>query len=719
MQARFSNPLPPSYNESINEQIRGLLTRAELELVPINELALLPPDKLVAFCQTVINSRPKPSNDLSDARSGLLGANEFLSGVHTLLLRKLPLNIFVSFSLEKQMILATEDFVRRLVDCGVDIHTLCQLDVRGLENAHALYNKNLFVLGIYKNSEAGEKVVHEIQQWIEQQVAPPPYSAEFSMDQRKHKEGSINSAPVMPPVSSIPTIPFNRSELMEMVDFFQEGQEKLIRYIDAIEIQIAIVRKNQSLTDVADALGLIEDHAKSIYDENRFSHLTMANTLRRKILEIIQPTKVIVEKEMQQYNPNDFVELNGRKLTPDDIKLKKNLLIAEQSFIARQPPVHKVLLEHLLKIKKLLIEDTHKMSPHCYIVYTPPTKENEAEEYWVKPFLTVLYEHLTAAGIRVIMHSRDRDVGDRGFDHFVQQYKGRNDVVLIGTPSLRDYFVQQEYTWSKEKRGVGTLLEKQNKEETIFPLLISGTPKTAFPPDFQYESTAVANAYGGYSATLKLLVDFFLKKEIVGFTGAYRQIWDQLNRNIEKIPENNEALYHEINQGYHKPKRYSEDLSVAVSCLRDKVIQEMKAVQLPAQNLPSYAPDLFRARTAIAPSALGLQQRAFPSASSSSNRPSEVNSEASDVTIWCPSSPKELVGGPGGPNSAELVGAPGGANSPAVLVGGSGGSNFFTGLSRQPSHQVSDTDLAENDKTREESHRAKPFPGGLTTCPIS
>jgi hypothetical protein len=586
---------------------------------------------------------------------------------------------------------------------------------------------------------------------LEEQVAqqvlpPPPYTPEDAsllnhvspvnsastvnpesvVVQKGANNLSLSSSALFPPVSSIPAIPFNKSELMEIVECFQEGQEQLLRHLDDIETQLSIVRKNHSLTDVADALGLIENHANSIFTENKFSDQTLANTLKRKILQIIQPTKAIVEKEMLAFNPNDFVELNGRKLAPEEIQLKSKLLLAEQSFIARQSKVHKVLLEHLHMINKLLIEDTHRMSPHCYIVYTPPTDENKGNEYWVKPFLTVLYEHLTAAGIRVIMHSRDMNIGDR-YDLFIQRYKDRNDVVLIGTPSLLEYFIRTEHTHSLEKLAVRGLLEKQNKDEAILPLLISGTPKAAFPSIFEYNSTEIVNAYGGYLATLKLLINFLLRKQIIGYAGEYRQIWNQLVRNIEPIPENNEFLTREINQGYHK--RYSEELGLDVSCLRDQVRQEMLAKQptLLASQVPSYSPDLFKAGAAISQAALSIPKRP-----SKARRTSEEHYyEESEVKIWCPNSPKGLIGNPesvnadaadfvggiGGANSADLVGGPGGANAPAVLVGGPGGLNFLS--SRKPSHEAPPLDLAEDVETSEENHRTKPFPGGMTTCPIS
>ncbi len=113
--------------ESIKEQIQSLLTKGELQIVPVEELARLPQDKLLAFCQKVKESRHV-------YQYGYEVPNMFLSGVDALLRRGISLRSFLSFPLEKQVYLANEGCTWRFADRGGNLEKLCQLEIEDIKD---------------------------------------------------------------------------------------------------------------------------------------------------------------------------------------------------------------------------------------------------------------------------------------------------------------------------------------------------------------------------------------------------------------------------------------------------------------------------------------------------------------------------------------------------------------------------------------------------------
>lgn len=402
--------------------------------------------------------------------------------------------------------------------------------------------------------------------------------------QREYKEGSSHS---------MPAISFNKGQLMEIIECFPEGapQENLVSRLNDIETQVTKIRKNQSMKEIADAVSKIENHAKDIFAENKKYDQVMANTLKTMIFKFIKPIQEIVEAESLKNDPNDFVELREHKLTAEELEFRKRLLYAEQSFIARQPAVHQMLINYLNQIKKLLIPDSKTFSPRCYLVFVEPARENKSKENWVVPFLSVLNEHLKAVGIQVGKGMNELSPGENFF-RFLEQYKDNSDIIFLGTNSTINYFKGSESSY--EHLMLSALLrkklEKQN-ESGIYPLLISGTPKTAFPDVFGYDSSTVANAYSGYIATLKLLTDFLFRKNRVGHRVKYEKIWKQLIEKIQKLPENNDAVTREINEGFHTDYRV-KFIKTDVEGLC-KQAQEIQIEEPQVKSFSSFSPDFF------------------------------------------------------------------------------------------------------------------------------
>jgi hypothetical protein len=166
--------------------------------------------------------------------------------------------------------------------------------------------------------------------------------------------------------------------------------------------------------------------------------------------------------------------------------LKTRALYAEQSYIARQENLQKELMVYLGGTKKVL-NKAGKIGPTCYLCYAWPTKENEEKKFWVQPFLSTLYDHLTAASILVIMNIRDMKPIENIY-HFTHQYYDGNPIILIGTETLLQKSLGN--TPYIEKTELTIISRRSEEDQKIYgcsricSLLISGTIDTSFPKIF-------------------------------------------------------------------------------------------------------------------------------------------------------------------------------------------------------------------------------------------
>jgi len=150
--------------------------------------------------------------------------------------------------------------------------------------------------------------------------------------------------------------------------------------------------------------------------------------------------------------------------------------LAEQSYYSRWNS----LISHLNQIKELLYVPGEPR-PYCY------SWQTREHEYWLQPFLLTLYDHLTEAGIRVIMDLKPKD-------DFIKEYgRRRNYVILIGTESL---LLRYYSDTNNIERKIISILNKKIIEDhetygysRVSPLLLSGIEETAFPY-IQYEENS-------------------------------------------------------------------------------------------------------------------------------------------------------------------------------------------------------------------------------------
>ncbi|MBA2648695.1 MAG: hypothetical protein H0U75_03685 [Legionella sp.] len=352
----------------------------------------------------------------------------------------------------------------------------------------------------------------------------------------------------------VPSVPYNQEMLDEVVIEFSENiQAELQPHLADIKQQFSIVNdKSQSVEAIQAALIKIESEANIIFATARHARHGLADVLKNVILEWIAPVNAALKRHtfrhpIQQMTDKSLVQRHEPlpMLSDEDLEIRTKFLYAEQSFIARQQHLHAPLIKLLRQLKALFKDESEKPPQRCHIVYAAPTSENNTKEYWVEPFLGVLYEHLTAAGIRVVMGNKDLNPED-SVNNFMQQYK-QNDIIFIGTESLKKR--DNGYKAYQIQSAIAILLDLP--KDKVCPLLISGRPQSTFPNEFGFGSN-VKNAHDGYIATLKCLIDWLFKVQVLVKKEEYENLWKTYIESQQKLVFSNTAINVELSFGFHK-----------------------------------------------------------------------------------------------------------------------------------------------------------------------
>jgi tetratricopeptide (TPR) repeat protein len=364
-----------------------------------------------------------------------------------------------------------------------------------------------------------------------------------------------NNSPTIYQVGVFPNLPYDYQTLLEIVNEIpinSEIKNKAIIYLDNINKKIFEIRRYQSKTHVENfyhsmqaAIYEIHNITKSLYELTNPYHNTLPNSLKELILQWITP----LEKELEKR-----LEMSGSDR--EELTLKTKRLYAEQSLISRKALLQKSLMEHLDRLRNLLTEQGSP-SPRCYISYAWPSKENKEKEYWVQPFLSVLYDHLTAAGIRVVMDIRDNKPGDSIYQ-FMKQYHQGNYIILIGTDSLlQKHYSTPPHAVQTELSIISDRFEQDQKQfgcSRIYPLLISGTIKTAYPEIYNKYRTVRDGRELGYILMLQRLIDWIYERRISGMKEEYVSSWKAFNKSFLGLSKeaNGQMIEQELNIGYHR-----------------------------------------------------------------------------------------------------------------------------------------------------------------------
>jgi len=163
-----------SVDSDIIKQIKMMLTADELRVIPILTLLRLPTGKRLSFCQSMRDWRYEPPPDELYFGSG----NEFRAGIEALLIRGVTLDKFLSFSQEKQVLLATEDLTWRFMDIGMDFEKLSQLEIQDVEEIFSRVKSDVSKL-LSMCGDNKEELGQEINALIESKLNPLSASSDM------------------------------------------------------------------------------------------------------------------------------------------------------------------------------------------------------------------------------------------------------------------------------------------------------------------------------------------------------------------------------------------------------------------------------------------------------------------------------------------------------------------------------------------------------------
>lgn len=344
----------------------------------------------------------------------------------------------------------------------------------------------------------------------------------------------------------LPELIFDKDRLQDIIKFFdtkRADMEAITSNIDSIEQLVNKVnnyktKKNPEIfyNPMITALIEIKNLTEEIYKFAGPDNIPRGLTLKRILQQMIKP--IFDELNMRQEMPSEERE---------ELELKTRHLYAEQSVYSREGELQLQLMEFLQRIKALTTE-RGIAQPKCTICYAKPSDKNKKGEYWVEAFLSVLYDHLTAAGLNVIMDIRDLKPGDSQY-RFVNQMSDGNPILLVGTESLLEkYIAGEDSILEMELSIIANRLEKNGKlfgAIEIYPMLLSGTNNSSFPEIFDSYCQS-RDARIGYRENLEQLINFMYQNLLSGKQTAYRKLWYDFYQESPALQLNSEAIEQEL-----------------------------------------------------------------------------------------------------------------------------------------------------------------------------
>jgi hypothetical protein len=371
---------------------------------------------------------------------------------------------------------------------------------------------------------------------------------------RKDRDSLLSSAVVAAPAKPLPSIPYERADLDEIIEELPLGAEikdKISAHLAGIEKQVSDIHRYQSKRQpehfyAAMSTAVLEIHniAEALYDLTKAYHAIFPNTLRQLILEWISPLEGELKRPAMPGADREALQLRTKHL------------YAEQSFISREASSQQALMQHLERLKQLFEKPGHS-NPRCYISYAWPSEENKEQEYWVQPFLSILYDHLTAVGIRVVMDIRDNKPGNSMYQ-FMEHYHEGNYIILVGTESLRQkHYGLRTHAVQIELSIITSRFEQDHRQfgqSRIYPMLISGTIETAYPEIYDKYRTVRDARERGYLGTLKTLTDWMYENRLVAVKQQHANLWRTFNESYRGLPEDLSTVEREVALGYHRQR---------------------------------------------------------------------------------------------------------------------------------------------------------------------
>jgi len=363
------------------------------------------------------------------------------------------------------------------------------------------------------------------------------------VDSKEELSKQISASSANQPALSFPTIKYDRQRLEKIIKYvsLSNGYKKeTAEFLDTIDKEVALLREYQA-----------EELLSDFYPQIRAS-VDKINGAATSLYQIIEkydaPTVSSLRNLMAQCFGSFEKELTHRlamsQQARNELELKTKRLYAQQSFVARSSTIQQSLMQHLSEISDLL-KRPGEPSPRCYISYAWPSIENKDKEYWIQPFLYILYDHLKAAGIDMVLDIRDSKVGESKVGEsiygFMNQYSDGNYIITVGTESLREKHLGDNTAAVKTELNIA--LNKHDKDKRvygssrIYPLLISGTLQTSFPDVYQMYRNVQDGREGfdvSYIELIEKLVDWLHHNKLnnnqdLKLKGVYVNKWRNFN----------------------------------------------------------------------------------------------------------------------------------------------------------------------------------------------
>ena len=355
--------------------------------------------------------------------------------------------------------------------------------------------------------------------------------------------------------NNLPVINYPEKAIVEMLEEIKMSQflrEQVRLSLENIKKRITEIRRyqlkeyvEQFYTTIKAAIVNIKNTAILLYDDIKHLNPALSNSLYKLFTDAITPLEMEINKK------TEMPDMEREKLN-----LKTKALYASQSYIVRQEAFKRKLNDHLLSLKELLIG---LKKPICCFSYAWPSQEKEQEEYWVKPFLSILYDHLTTAGIKVSMDIRDNKPGHSIVKFMNQHYNAGNYVILIGTESLLNKYNSDRMHVIKSE--VKLLLEQVEEDKKVdnhsrlCPLLISGTMATSFPPIFSSHITVKdAREEKGYPNLLEYLISWLYDGNYNELPPRYSKLWEEFLLSFSGLSRDaaKQEIEEELSIGFHR-----------------------------------------------------------------------------------------------------------------------------------------------------------------------
>jgi len=248
------------------------------------------------------------------------------------------------------------------------------------------------------------------------------------------KQKQLSASSVTKSSGPLPKIEYDRKRLEAVIKYVSLSdvhKEEISKYLNTIDNEVEKLK-----------LYLTEEKLSDFYEMMQASILDINNTATA-IFQIVNKYETVPAKKIKTlieewFNPLEK-ELSHRLAMPlhvrDELELKTKRLYAQQSYVARSATIQQALMQHLTEISASL-KKVGEPSPRCYISYAWPSQENKDKEYWIQPFLYILYDHLKAAGIDIVMDVHDIKPGESIFQFMGQYKKNGNHIILVGSESL-------------------------------------------------------------------------------------------------------------------------------------------------------------------------------------------------------------------------------------------------------------------------------------------